>query len=94
MAMKNVKANVKTEAHRKMVTEYIKYICDRAREQNLNATEILLTRLEDGEYLEKEEIEEYAKENNLAIVGSFYMANELKSIKICVTQPKQVVKRK
>lgn len=91
--MKTENVKVKTEEHKKMVAEYIQYVCDRAREKNLNVAEILFTRLEDGEYLEKEEIEQYAKENNLAIVGSFYIENELKSLKVCITQAKQVVKR-
>lgn len=94
MTFEDVKAKVKPEGHKKVVTEHIQYICDQARERNLNVAEIILTKLQNGQYLEEKEVEEYAKENNLSVIGNFYIANELKSIKISLVQPKQVVKRK
>ena len=88
MIKKDVKAKIKTEEHQKMVKEHIRYVCEQAIKNKQKVAEICLTRLQDGEYLEKEEVEEYAKENNHTIEGTFDLAGTTKCVKMHLSRIK------
>lgn len=74
--------------HNTMAQEYIRYVCEQAIANNLKVAEICLTRLPNGKYLTKEDVESYAKENNHTVEGTFSIAGTTRCVKIHLSRIK------
>lgn len=76
--------------HEKMAQEYIRYVCEQALANKLRAVEVYLTRLPNGKYLTKEDVESYAKQNNYTIAGTISIDREIRGVKIYLSKIKTV----
>lgn len=70
------------EIHNKMAYEYIQYVCEQARKNKQKVAEVCLSRLPNGDYLTKEDVENYANERNQTTGETFHIDGIATSIKI------------
>lgn len=74
--------------HKVMAQEYIRYVCEQARKEQLRVAEICLSKLPNGKHLTKEDVESYAKENNHTIEGTFSIAGKVSFVKMHLSKIK------
>ena len=71
-------------SHKTIADEHIKYVCEQAKEHQINTAEIYLSTLQDGKKLTEEDIEQYALRENLMITGKCYEGEKAIAVRLYV----------